>query len=215
MKKVLVCTLLLIISTSIFAVNHTGDFLIGGKISYSEYNYKNEFIDNGFETYSSRETGKLFLITNFGYFVSKSCVLGLGLQYNCSFSDYSSGSPSTSTAESYKGIFSFVPFVTKYFKLNNNFSFNTTLQLEVGFGKDVFENEDKTETELFKLGSSISPAISYSLSQNWLISLSFGSIYYDWTREMLAGNDDYKNIDQRFGINLSLDKVYLGIQYIF
>lgn len=206
----------LILSYNALAMTQPGDLILNGKISYSIHDSDNGFTSNGYPSDSERKTGKLYANTSIGYFISESVATGLGVKYEYSFTDYvnSSDDSTVSTTEGFRSIFSFVPFFTKYFKINDKFSISTSLELEAGFGDDEFDYDEKISTEIFKLGASISPAISYSLSNCWLISFSFGSIYYNWIKETLEDDSGYENIDNNFGIDLSLEKVYLGVHYI-
>ncbi len=214
MMKYTIGVLILVLWFNLFAENQFGDIMLGGKIDYSTHEYDYEFTSNGFPRYMNRETGKLYVHPYFGYFVSKSIALGLGLKYEYIFTKHINVS-SNSTTEGYKSIFSYAPFFTKYFKINDKLYFSTMLEIEVGFGEDEFEYNDKIKTEIFRLGGSLSPTISYSLSKNWLMTISCGSIYYYRTRETLVGEGDYQNINNRLGIKLNLEKIYLGLQYIY
>jgi len=214
--KYWIAILILVLWANIFAENQFGDIIFGGRISYRTQKTEDEFTMSGSARDLERERENFLVHPSLGYFVSESFALGLGLKYEYNYTKHeSSSNVSSISTEGYKSVFSFVPYCTKYFKINDKFSFSTMLEIEVGFGVEEFERDEKTETEVFKLGGSLSPAISYSISENWLMSISMGSIYYNRTRDTLVGEEDHQNIHSRLGVDFDLGRINLGLQYIY
>lgn len=218
MLKYVIGILILVLWVNIFAEHQFGDIIIGGRAAYSTQNTAEEFTDTGSERDIERDRESFLVNPHLGYFVSQSVVLGLGLKYEYTFIKYENLSNASllSTNERYRSIFSFVPYLSKYFKINDKISFSTMLEIEVGFGEYEYKLlDDKTEAEVLRLGGTLSPAISYSLSKNWLMTISMGSIDYNWTRDTLVGEEDYQNINSRLGINFNPGRIQLGLQYVY
>ena len=227
MKKVILILLLAAgIGLNVSAQVQKGAMLVGGMVGFSHSNRDSDsFSDDQITGNQSYKSSNFNITPRFGYFVGNTFELGIGAGYIFKKEELSGVNDNSSyySLESKMRIFKINPYLSKYFKISENFYITGTFNMIAGFGKENRKNissntpdERKEDYKLFEMDINITPGITYFINKNWALSGNIGQIYYKWSKKDLLDTDmedKPKNTYSGFGINMSFNTFAVGIQY--
>ena len=161
----------------------------------------------------------LALRPQIGLFVTESLLLGIGIGYEYhygksgGFIDGVSDFPSSRKSNS----FLFNPYLQKFYKITDNLFFSPSLNMLIGGGNVERKETENTDGDIFEFRVSISPGLTYFVSEKWAVSTTIGQVFYNRSREDVApasGNiGEWEFISKELGFDLSFNTFSLGIQY--
>lgn len=211
-----ITVLVFLFSTELFAQFEEGDLLFGGNISAYQNNDQ-QFFNTGesLESYTKRFSTGLSLY----YFLKEDVSISFGLSH--SFNEQSGYQFVQSTLEyielvNKEKLTRFNLGADKYSTISERFSFRNGINSSFGIGKSepAIPSSFRQNSSIYELRVSSSHGLLYQLSESFIISTSFGSLYYIYEIEDAEGFDS-NLIDTSYGINFSLSSLTFGFSYKF
>lgn len=208
MKK-LFTLLLLSFTTIVFAQENEDLFNIekgtwvveGGFSIFSE----NREITNDIN--STNDIVRFSIMPRLGYTLSDNLVLGLGIGYSYSKLEHSNERNELISLSKTNSI-SFTPYLKKFFPLSDNLALNLQAETSYERGKrETTNNSFSNDTDYFFIG--LRPGVNYSMSDNFLLQASFGSLGYSNYR--METNDVIQEKSNSFGLNLGTSSLLFGV----
>lgn len=185
---------------------------VGGDFGINSSKLKAE---SGSLSFDDSKTFAVYINPKVGFFLSDNFAVGLGFGIGSNkYTEFDTNDDETVTKNTSWDI---DPFARYYFKKVGDFSFFGEGTISIGGGKQVTDYPGSISNEEFKsmyFGASVSPAISYSLTEKIELEALIGSIYFlnnTNTFPNTETDDEYKEISSGFGVNLSLSDIYFGI----
>jgi long-subunit fatty acid transport protein len=199
MRKLLLIAILLTVSISFGQQNET--WVFSGELGFQNNNFKYT------EGYSSEQETKQFnVIAKVGHLSTKTNFeIGLGFGY----SSYQNESYSSNNNDTYITT-TIVPYVKKYFPLNEQFAFH--LIGEIGFSKTYLDSSSSSnEIDIQEHGIVVRPGFVYFLTKHIALTANIGSLGYITT--ISKHDDSYDSKTDSFGLNLNTNNLLFGISY--
>lgn len=200
-----ILTVLFIFSINNFAQNKEGKITLSGGLNFNSYTEKTDPASNE-NTMSS-----FTLKPSFGYYISNTMKLGLGINYT---SETDEMKPASGTAVTDKfSMFVINPYARFYTKASEKLDLFLQANVELGFG-NYDNNNGANKGKLSSLNVYLTPGIEYMVSQRISFDVSVGSLgYFSSTREP-DGSPTVKNLNSNFGLNFDLSSVAIGLNVI-
>jgi hypothetical protein len=199
MKKLLLIAVLFTASISYGQQNET--WVFSGELGFNHNNFKYT------EGYSSEQETKQFnIITKVGYLSTKTNFeIGLGFGYT----SYQNDSYNSNNDDTYITT-TIVPYVKKYFPLNENFAFH--LIGEIGYSKTYLDSSSNSnEIDIQEHGIVVRPGFVYFLTKHIALTANIGSLGYITTTSKYDNSYDSKS--DSFGFNLNTSNLQFGLSY--
>jgi hypothetical protein len=159
---------------------------------------------------SSSENFNFSISPELGYAVADNLLVGLGVSYNYSKSEFNQVTDDrTSEANS----FGFTPYIEKFFPLNADFALSIKGELSYSFGKQTNKRSIGTsETDFDSFFVGFRPGINYFVSDQIFLQANFGALGYESFK-----NEDDLNVNENnaFLLNLSTSSLFFGINILF
>jgi|GEM_PF-6438741 len=146
-------------------------------------------------------------------FFNSSVLWGARVGYNHSKSEHTIVSTSLSKRH---GV-SIGPYMKKYFNLIDKLYFTLDLAPVVAFHQDNNDNgTDQSTSRTITYRLSLSPGLTYLLTERWWMSAGFGNFYYSLSHTKDVpdqGNPTIK--EQNYGLYMNANSFSIGLQYVF
>lgn len=203
MKKIILITFGCLLLINLNAQLVKGTQLIGLSGSF----YQNQSSSQGHKNssriqYSIAPTYKFFIRDNF--------YLGTSLS-NSSISSYNYSSNSKNLTLDSKQ-YNFELNAGKFFPLNEKLFLSINSGIFVGYQESRYQQQNNVTNYGSTYGINIFPSLNYFLNDKWMISTSFGNLYYNLTN---TRSSSINSTSSSFGLNLSNSSLSLGIIYKF
>ncbi|MDW3191172.1 MAG: hypothetical protein R8G66_02370 [Cytophagales bacterium] len=162
----------------------------------------------------------IFIAPRVGWFTTNNSLFGVGLVYqsntNKSFS-FTNGTR-TSTFITRNNLFAINPYYRKFSQLTDKLYLTTTVDAAIGFGKEKNDNDGQDiESNIFNASLTVSPGLTYFISDKWAIQTSVGQLFYQFRQSTLQTDlgqqGDPKNESNNYGVSLNLNTFRIGLQY--
>ena len=203
-----------------------GRMYAGGTIAFTGTSEKHED-SNGTE--NGPKQSNIAILPEVGWVFSDKLAADLAMGYASSTSTHYEFNSSTGDEFELKnktGLFLISPMLKSYKKISNRLYCMPSLNLTVGFGSGSDEyvgfNEDTFEPEVqsedfseFAFGASLTAGLKYFPSDNWAVSLSYGSLYYNTSTSTSKEDSNVKWKNNSYGLDLDLSSVRVGAYYFF
>lgn len=185
MKRLVLATALLLVSTLSFAQITKGDIQLGGAINFN----KVESPLNDFSNFS--------IIPRAGFFVSDLTSVGI-----------TTGFTSSKLNGAKSNLFQFGVYA-RFHKMVAD-QFYIYLQPSLAFGTGSEENGNAPDTDVSSFNIGIAPGMTYFLSPKFALEMNFGSLAYNSTTNKNSGVESKR---ENYGLNLNLNTITLGFSY--
>ena len=185
MKRLVLATALLLVSTLSFAQITKGDIQLGGNVGFSKTKI------------GSFETSQFTLSPRAGLFVSDLTSVGLTIGYS-----------STESNGLNSNLLQFGVY-TRFHKMVAD-QFYIYLQPSLAFGTGSEENGNAPDTDVSSFNIGIAPGMTYFLSPKFALEMNFGSLAYNSTTNKNSGVESKR---ENYGLNLNLNTITLGFSY--
>ncbi len=203
--------------TALFLVGFTtvnAQLFVGGGVSYTSNNKTEEQRGKEYTT----ETRSFILSPRLGYFLNDKVAIGISLsQIFSKTTEIEQG-----TATSNGNLTLIAPFARYYFAKVDKFSFFAEGQLGLGFGSNEvkYENNSPSKYKLSLSSFSVTPAVSYSFSNNFELEtyINIFNISYEKQKSTLEdSNPEYSetNTDFKIGAGSNLGAITISAIYKF
>lgn len=215
--------LILLLIVSISSLHHLqaqiqkGTILLEGDVSFNNTRVKHD-PENDLVGAKTTQESKYFSVTKkAGYFLNESFLVGLGLGYTYTSTSYdqSLNEDITAMSRTTTNLYSITPYIKKFIKLNDKLFFTITGNSSVAFGDRYYSNSAFRSSDLTTLNINITPSFTYFVSKHWALTTGLGQLFYSYTREKFASDNDngQTSANRNFGASLQLNTFYIGIQY--
>lgn len=217
MKTLLLSVFALTMAHVSFAQINKGALLVGAGINFNHSN--NTSLNAGSQNYDVKNTS-FSLYPSVGYFTNDNFMIGMGLGYSYSGLKDDSNDPNSTPYINNRNEFSVNPYVRKYIEISEKLYFRLGASASAGMGsvkRGETAGELKKAMDIFSLGVSISPGLTYFLTPKWALYAQYGNVYYAYEHNKIYSTNnsefDRESDQNRFGASLSLNSFGLGIQY--
>uniref|UniRef100_UPI0040471CC7 outer membrane beta-barrel protein n=1 Tax=Roseivirga sp. TaxID=1964215 RepID=UPI0040471CC7 len=185
MKRLVLATALLMMSTLSFAQITKGDIQLGGMVNFSKVEAP------GFER------SNFTLTPRAGLFVSDLTSVGI-----------TTGFTSSKLNGAKSNLFQFGVY-TRFHKMVAE-QFYIYLQPSLAFGTGSAETGNGPDADITSFNIGIAPGMTYFLSPKFALEMNFGSLAYNSTTNEISG---VENKTENYGLNLNFDTITLGFSY--
>lgn len=186
LNNLLACSALLALSTNSFAQTEKGKSVIGLNAQI----YSNKVYVNNSENGSIIRNSSQFIDLNYGKFVKKNLLVGLGASFSGNQSE--TGIPIYNVSIKSSGI-GFYPGIRQYFGRNENFLFFAGAYYRLNFGKTESNHSDVPDSRYITSSFNAEAGMNYFLSKNFAFEAKFHN-----TTDLTGINDN--NTVLAFGI---------------
>lgn len=195
MRKLILLSAALLVSTFSFAQFEKGDIQLGGNVTW----IKSEF--RGFEATT------INVLPRAGLFVSNNVSVGLNIGYSNQISDVfdiQSGNLQERSEAQF--------LIGAYARFHKGLSDQFYLYLQPSFviGTGDLEVGDVTTGDVSSINVGVSPGLTYFLSPKFALEMSINALTYQKV-EIEGGNNPENR--ESYGLNLNLSNVALGINF--
>ncbi|MBB6611715.1 outer membrane beta-barrel protein [Pontibacter sp. Tf4] len=210
MKKILAMVGLCLIGTGAFAQTGSGTIVLSGSVGYS----KTTQDDN-----ASQEVDQTTfnLSPSVGYFIQDGLELGIGLGFN----QTSNGilvpdGWGMSEYEMKTNLFSFNPYIRKYFMVSDKVAFtgSATAGFSTGSSSISLDGGREYKSEVSGFQVAVVPGLSFFPTEKIGITAAFGSLGYSELSSKPEEGDD-KTTSSTVGLNLNASTLSIGFSYHF
>ncbi|MEO1054388.1 MAG: hypothetical protein AAFX87_27365, partial [Bacteroidota bacterium] len=215
MRTTLITIFSLVILTNLNAQIQKGAILTGGSFSFNGDRNTEEFSPFGSIVNDELKNSFIAIRPQIGFFTNESTLIGIGLAYErSSFEILNTSGGTTSTDFTRKENAFFInPYFAKYSKLTDQLYFTTFFDFMAGLGTEKLGENDEIENDVFELRFSVSPGLTYFVSEKWALRAQIGQLFYEWRRvEISPDNGDRVNKDNSYGLNFNLNTFTIGFQ---
>ncbi|RLD27751.1 MAG: hypothetical protein DRI54_00530 [Bacteroidetes bacterium] len=116
-------------------------------------------------------------------------------------------------------VFYYIPFTNHFYCLMNltlGFGFGSATNQYLGYNPDTGMDEVQSiDSKLSTFRAGISPSFLYFLNNYWALSLGFGSLYYQSSKQTNKEHSDQILKNANYGIDMSLATLFLGAFWYF
>lgn len=187
------------------------DFFIGGSIhAYSDRREASPD-DNPAGEWKTNYSG---INPKVGIFVTEELAIGAGLD----FDRQKDINPDDDDNFQVTNTIAFEPFARYYVISSGDFNVFAEGGLGIGIERSKSESEagstDGPKGSMFEIY--LMPAISYALTDNFIIEASVGSVYFDRTKSTTENDNgpDQETIDSELGFNFGINSINFGAIFI-
>ncbi len=196
--------------TIAYGQTEQGNVRIAGSFSISGNEY-NSINNNSVNTSKNRS---LSISPSVGFFIRENLEVGAGIGYGL-FGQRSKYGTSSNKERGHS--YNFSTYLRKYIPIIDKLYFHGTGTVSLGFGESLYEYRtdssatSKSETKFNFLSISLSPGITYFVTDRFALSTSFGSIGYG--RSVNKPKEASHTLSNSFGIDLGLETISFGLNY--
>ena len=195
MRKLLLLSVALFLSTLSFAQIAQGNIQLGGTISWDE-------MDN-----SGIETTQLTILPSAAIFVSPTTSIGLNLGVS-SIKTPAFDPSSGNLVDRKDSQFLLGAFARFHKPVSDNFYLFLQPSVAFGFGDQTFGDEELADINSF--GVALAPGLTYFLSPKFALELSVNALNYSQVKfEGPQVNQEIEN----YGVDLDLSSINLGLNF--
>lgn len=216
MNKLVIITFaaLLFSSSNLLAQFENGDIYLEGSVRAININ-EERFITvfNGSEKVET-QTFLLTIIPTFNFFINDDVSVYAGVGYDRFKSQEISGSSSGFTTYDIieESIITSIG-VRMYNSLSPKMHFYTSIQSFTGYGKTKPEDGARTsKSDNFNQNLSIRHGLVYSISDKFLLSASFGSLFLSYSKNNFS-DSNIESENWTYGLNTNLNSLSVSIAY--
>ena len=194
MRKLILLSAALFVSTLSFAQIAKGDIQLGGTISWNQF-------DNGFES------SELTILPSAGLFVSPTTSIGLNLgvsRFKNPIFDQQTGNIVDGTDRQ----FLIGAFARFHKPISDNFYLFLQPSVALGFGNQ--EVGDVETADINSFGVSIAPGLTYFLSPKFALEMSVNA--FNYSKIDFEGPQITQELEN-YGIDLDLSNINLGLNF--
>lgn len=203
MKKIILITFGCLLLNNLNAQLEKGTQLIGLSGSFSQNQASSQGHKNSSRIqYSIVPTYKFFIRDNF--------YIGTSLSYSSISSYYYSSNSKNLTLDLNQ--YNFELNAGKFFSLTEKLFLSINSGIYVGYLESRFQQQSNVTNYGSSFGINISPSLNYFLNDKWMISSSFGNLYYNLTNTRASS---VNSSSSSFGLNLTNSSLSIGINYKF
>ena len=182
-----------------------GTWSLGGSLSIggAHANNNDQFSANQYDNFSFN------VRPDIGYFFADNFQAGAQLGYGFSKSSFERAT----IDENRNNSLAFSPYLRKFFSLGSKFAISLTGSLEYSihqtdeYTDDIHVGQRRSES----YGVSAQPGIFFLLNEKVSLNANIGSLYYTHSKDSRDGEDT--QFYNQYGLNASLNNVWLGIRY--
>jgi hypothetical protein len=151
--------------------------------------------------------------TEIGYYFNDNMAIGADI----AFSHEKEKSAANKDHWSADNMFYFNPYFRFDFVSTDKISFGAKARVIIGFGKSKDQDNDHYKNSA--LGFDIIPVLNYKFNSNWSAGVSFGELYWKHNvtkyEDKYTNNNQTKNIDNKLGIDLTMQSLNFSVVYTF
>lgn len=177
--------------------------------SFSINSNQRDVEQNGLEN-STTDSFSFSISPELGYAVADNLLVGLGVSYAYSESDFNQTSENRTTDSN---SFGFNSYVEKFFPIHADFALSLKGEVSYSFGKQTNERSSgTTESDFDSFFVGLRPGINYFVSERVFLQANFGVLGY----ESFKNEDDQAvNENRAFSLNLSSSSLLFGVNVLF
>ncbi len=194
MRKTLLFSIGLIMAGMLQAHIQKGDIQLGGSVSFSSQEFSGQ--DRNFFSIAPRA----------GFFLSDLTALGFATSFTTTTNTFTD--TQGNEVDLTNNLFQFGVFMRFHKTVIDNLYLYLEPGINIGTGKNDLPNGGESDISAFIV--SVSPGMTYFLSDKFALEMRFGSLAYNRQKMEFTGGEI---TDNAFGLSMSLQNVGLGLNY--
>lgn len=212
MKKLYSILIFLVFTSVLSAQSQRGSMIIGGFFTVDGQNRTTDLSSSSLDRKDKRNSVFLSISPQMGWFTQENTVLGIGVTYQYSYAKQQvqvGNSPDGDPFIDESNVVLLAPYWAKYVQLLDDFYVTNTVSVLGGVGSS---DASGSKSNVLVLGANYAPAVSYFMSDKWIIRVGIGQVFYNFTRN--RSSDDNVANNHTYGISFELNTLNVGIQHM-